>query len=145
MVRRSKFGLALLAIRENEDAALTLGIDAHHVKRLVYTLSAVIPAMAGPFFFFKNGNVLPEGAFNLTTSIESIVMVMLGGFGSPVGPAIGSFIYERLRGTLLTSPIFRDLHAVIAGVLLLLIVLFATRGLLGLLASRWPAVKRATE
>ncbi len=145
IVKRSKFGLALLAVRENEDAALTLGIDAQHVKRLVYSLSAVLPAMAGPAFFLKNGNVVPDTAFNLGTSIESIVMVMLGGFGSPVGPALGAVIYERIRGALLTSPLFKDLHVVIAGVLLLVIILFATRGLVGVLEDRFGSLRKVLD
>lgn len=143
VVKRSKFGLALLAIRENEDAALGLGIDAQQMKSRVYATSAFLPAMAGAAFFFKNGNVVPDTAFSLGTSIESIVMVMLGGFGSPVGPAVGALIYERIRGTLLTSALFRDLHIVIAGALLLVIVLFATRGVVGLLEQRFPRFRKA--
>jgi len=145
LVKRSKFGLALLAVRENEDAALTLGVNAQQVKRLAYTLSAVLPAMAGPAFFFKNGNVVPDTAFSLTTSIESIVIVMLGGFGVPLGPPVGAVIYERLRGTLLTSALFHDLHVVVAGALLLVIVLFATRGLLGLLGERSATLRKALQ
>ncbi|MBI4494579.1 MAG: branched-chain amino acid ABC transporter permease [Chloroflexi bacterium] len=145
VVKRSKFGLALQSIRENEDVSLTLGINAQHVKRLAYSLSAVFPAMAGLLFFFKNGNVTPEAAFSLSTSIESIVLVMLGGFGTVLGPVVGAVVYERLRGSLLTSPLFRDLHVVIAGVLLLAIVLFATGGIVGLLRERSRVLREALE
>jgi branched-chain amino acid transport system permease protein len=136
VVKRSKFGLALQSIRENEDAAQTLGIDSPHIKRLAYALSAFFPALAGPVYFFKNGNITPDAAFSLTTSIEAMVQLMLGGFGTVVGPVIGAVVYEQLRGSLLTSALFRDLHVVIAGAVLLLIVLFATGGITGVLRQR---------
>jgi len=136
VVKRSKFGLALQSIRENESVSLTLGINAQHFKRLAYALSAFFPAMAGALFFFKNGNVVTEAAFSLQTSIESMVLVMLGGFGTVLGPIVGAVLYERLVDSLLTSSMFRDLHVVVGGAILLAIVLFATGGLVGLVRDR---------
>ena len=80
--------------------------------------------MVGVLFFFKNGNVEPAEAFRLNMSIETIVMVMLGGQGTVLGPVIGAAGYQRLRGFLLTSPIFKNIQLSVAGALLLLIILF---------------------
>lgn len=145
VVRSSRFGLALRAIRENEDVALTLGVDAARCKRLAYALSATFPGMAGPLFFFKNGNVTPDAAFSLATSIESIVQVMLGGFGTVLGPAVGAVAFERLRAFLLTSPVLRDLHLVLSGVILLGIVLYARQGIVGLLRQRFGRLARVLD
>jgi len=144
-VKRSKFGLGLFAIREDEDAAVVLGVKAPLFKSLAYSLSAFLPAVAGGLYFFKNGSVVPEEAFNLNLSIEAIVMVMLGGQGTVSGPAIGAFLYERLRGMLLTIPGLSNFHMVIAGVLLLLIILFAPGGLMGWLYRIWPRLRRVLE
>jgi branched-chain amino acid transport system permease protein len=144
-IRHSKFGLGLLAIGENEDAAATLGVPARTYKATVYSVSAFLPAIAGGLYFFKSGIIEPSGAFDLTTSIEAIVMVMLGGQGTVAGPAIGAFLYEELRGYLLTAQAFSHFQLVIAGLLLLVIVLFAPGGLMGLVHQKLPFTRRWLE
>jgi branched-chain amino acid transport system permease protein len=137
-IKTSKFGLGLLAIGENEDAAGVLGVRAPRHKALAYSASAFFPAIAGGLFFFKSGIIEPNGAFDLTLSIEAIVMIMLGGYGTVTGPLLGAFLYEELRGYLLTSPTISQLQLVIAGALLLAMVLFAPGGLVGWIHQRWP-------
>ena len=124
LVKNSRFGLGLLAIREDEDAAMVMGVKAPQAKTIAYMFSAFFPGIIGTLYFFKNGNVEPGDAFQLHMSIEMLVMVMLGGMGTALGPILGAVTYEGLRGYLLTSPIFKDLHLAVAGVFLLLIVLF---------------------
>lgn len=143
--RTSKFGLALLSIREDEDAAMVLGVRAPIAKTWALVLSAVIPGMVGVLFFFKSGNIEPSEAFRLQTSIEIIVMVMLGGMGTVLGPVIGAAGYERLRSFLLTSDPFKDLQLTIAGAVLLLIILFIPAGLVGGLRRRLPRLRRVLE
>ena len=115
-IKNSKFGLGLIAIGQNEDAAAVLGVPTPLYKALIYSISAFLPAIAGGFYFFKSGIIEPTGAFNLQTSIEAIVMVMLGGSGTVLGPALGAYLYEEMRGFLLTSKTFSDFQLVIAGV-----------------------------
>jgi len=141
-VKHSKFGLGLMAIREDEDAALVLGVRGPWAKTMAYALSALFPGMVGVLFFFKNGNIEPGDAFRLHLSIETLVMVMLGGQGTGWGPILGAALYERLRGYLLTSPLFKSLHLTFAGVLLLLIILFVPAGVIGWLRARFPATRR---
>jgi len=145
LVKFSRFGLGLMSIREDEDAAMVLGVRTPRLKTWAFVLSALFPGMVGVLFFFKNGNVEPGDAFRLQMSIEIIVMVMLGGSGTVLGPAIGSAAYERLRGYLLTSPIFKNLHLAFAGFLLLIIVLFVPAGLVGWMRSRLPKLRRVLE
>jgi len=144
-IRNSKFGLGLLAIGQNEDAASVLGVPTPLYKAMVYSASAFLPAVAGGLYFFKSGIIEPTSAFNLQTSIEAIVMVMLGGSGTILGPALGAFLYEELRGFLLTAQSFSQFQLVIAGALLLLIVQFVPGGLLGWLHQHWPKTRRWLE
>ena len=141
-VRTSKFGLGLQAIRENEDAAEVMGVVAPNAKTWAYVLSAIIPGMVGVLFFFKNGNVEPHVAFPLHSSIELLVMVMLGGQGTVLGPILGAFAYQGMRGYLVTSDIFKDIQLSVSGVLLLLIVLFIPAGAVGWFRQRIPTLRR---
>lgn len=142
VVRSSKFGLGLLAIRENEDAAEVMGVDAPNAKTWAYVLSAIVPGMIGVLFFFKNGNVEPHDAFPLHASIELLVMVMLGGQGTVLGPILGAFAYQGMRGFLVTSPFFKDIQLSVSGALLLIIVLFIPAGAIGWLRHRVPTFRR---
>jgi branched-chain amino acid transport system permease protein len=144
-IKNSKFGLGLIAIGQNEDAAAVLGVPTARYKALVYSASAFLPAMAGGLYFFKSGIIEPTSAFSLETSIEAIVMLMLGGAGTVLGPALGAFLYEELRGILLTTQYLSHFQLVIAGVLLLIIVQFVPGGLLGWLHRQWPVTRRWLE
>jgi branched-chain amino acid transport system permease protein len=141
LVRTSKFGLGLLAIREDEDAAEVMGVVAPNYKTWAYVISAIFPGIVGALFFFKNGNIQPHDAFPLHTSIEGIVMVMLGGQGTVFGPILGGVGYQGIRGFLLTSTIFKNIQLSVAGVLLLVIVLFVPAGLVGWIRNRFPKTR----
>ncbi|HZD55579.1 MAG TPA: branched-chain amino acid ABC transporter permease [Anaerolineales bacterium] len=142
LVKTSKFGLGLVAIREDEDAAEVMGVTTPNAKTWAFVLSAILPGMVGVLFFFKNGNVEPRDAFRLSFSIELLVMVMLGGFGTVLGPIIGAAGYQRLRGFLLTTPLFKNIQLAVAGALLLVIILFIPAGAIGWLRNRFPVLRR---
>ncbi len=144
-IKISKFGLGLFAIREDEDAAVVLGVNATVYKAVIYSVSAFLPAVAGTLMFYKNGMIDPSIAFEFMLSLEGIVMLMLGGKGTVVGAALGAGLYEKLRSYLLTSPKLSDFHLVIAGSLLLLVVLFAPGGLIGWLYRLVPRSERVIE
>jgi branched-chain amino acid transport system permease protein len=124
---------------------MVMGVRAPTAKTLAYVVSAFFPGIIGTLFFFKNGNVEPGDAFRLQMSIEVLVMIMLGGNGTILGPVLGAAAYERLRGYLLTSPLFKSLHLAFAGLALLLIVLFIPAGLIGWLRRRFPFLRRWLE
>jgi branched-chain amino acid transport system permease protein len=145
LVKHSRFGLGLIAIREDEDAAMVMGVRAPWDKTKAFALSAFFPGLVGTLYFFKNGNVEPEDAFRFQLSLEILVMVMLGGKGLVLGPILGAFAYERLRGYLLVSPIFKNLHLALSGGILLLIVLFVPGGAVGWLRERFPRLRRVLE
>ena len=144
-IKISKFGLGLMAIGQNESAAVVLGVPAPLYKAIAYSLSAFLPALAGGLYFFKSAFIQPSDAFDLSLSTEAMVIVMLGGRGTVTGAAIGAYLYEELRGWLLTSQTFSNFQLVVSGVLLLLIVLFVPGGLMGWIYSRWPRTKAILE
>jgi branched-chain amino acid transport system permease protein len=142
LVKTSKFGLGLMAIREDEDAAEVMGVITPNSKIWAYVLSAFLPGVVGVLFFFKNGTIEPGQAFRLNLSIEMLVMVMLGGYGTVLGPVLGATGYQRLRGILLTSDIFKNIQLVVAGIFLLIIILFIPAGAVGWLRNRVPVLRR---
>jgi branched-chain amino acid transport system permease protein len=141
-IKTSRFGLSLMAIREDEDAAEVIGVMAPSAKTWAYVASAILPGMIGVLFFFKNGNIEPSDAFMVQRSIEAIVMVMLGGAGTVLGPVIGAGGYTMLRGFLLTNELFKNIQLAVAGVMLLLIVLFIPAGVVGWVRNRFPPSRR---
>jgi branched-chain amino acid transport system permease protein len=142
LVKTSKFGLGLMAIREDEDAAEVMGVITPNSKSWAYVLSAFLPGVVGVLFFFKNGTIEPGQAFRLNLSIEMLVMVMLGGYGTVLGPLLGATGYQRLRGILLTSDLFKNIQLVVAGIFLLVIILFIPAGAVGWLRNRVPVLRR---
>jgi branched-chain amino acid transport system permease protein len=144
-IKTSKFGLGLLAIGQNEDAAAILGVPTSRYKAFAYSASAFLPAIAGGLYFFKSAFIQPSDAFDLTLSTEAIVICMLGGQGTVTGVAIGAYLYEELRGYLLTSQTFSHFQLVVSGVLLLVIVLFFPSGLMGFVYSRFPRLQKVLE
>ena len=144
-IKSSKFGLGLLAIGQNEDAAAILGVPTPLYKALVYSASAFLPAIAGGLYFFKSAFIQPSDAFDLSLSTEALVVAMLGGQGTVTGVALGAYLYEELRGYLLTSGTFSNFQLVISGALLLVIVLFFPTGLMGFIYSRFPRTQRVLE
>jgi len=144
-IKVSKFGLGLAAIGQNEDAAAVLGVPTPRYKALAYSVSAFLPAISGGLYFFKSAFIQPTDAFDLGLSTEAMVIVMLGGQGTITGAAIGAYLYEELRGWLLTSDTFANFQLVVSGALLLIIVLFVPGGLMGWIHGRWPRLKRVFE
>jgi len=142
LVKTSKFGLGLMAIREDEDAAEVMGVVTPNAKTWAFVLSAILPGMIGAVYYFKNSNIEPADAFRLGFSIETLVMVMLGGFGTITGPVLGAAGYQRLRGFLQINPLIKDIQLTVAGALLLLIILFIPAGFVGWLRNRFPVLRR---
>src|SRR5207244_11221282 len=111
-------------------------------RKIAADVSAgVFAAMAGATFFFKTGIIEPGDAFELLRSIESLVIVVLGGIGTVAGPIVGAAAYEWLRGFLITDPALANFQLFLAGLLLLVTVLFVSSGLVGWLRERFPVLR----
>jgi branched-chain amino acid transport system permease protein len=138
LVDRSKFGFGLRCIRQNESAALMVGINVLHYKIAAFIISGVISAAAGGIYASMVAFVEPKDAFNLLKSIEIPVMVMLGGMGTVLGPLVGSIVYVVLREVVWAN--FMNWHSAILGLLVVIVIYTMPMGLLGLRlrALNWP-------
>ncbi len=130
----SRFGRGLVAIREDETAAETLGVPVTRYKALAFALSTVIPGMVGALMALRSTYFELMQAFSPTISFTIVTMAIIGGAGDARGPALGALflvaLSEILRGV---SP---QLYLVLLGLCLIGFVLFAPRGLVGLLSGR---------
>jgi branched-chain amino acid transport system permease protein len=131
-LRHSRFGARLQAVRDNEDAARALGIDPWAVKLGAMTLSAAFMGAGGAFYVQVFQYIDPSLAFGPTTSVEALVAAIVGGIGTLWGPVLGAAVLHLLAE--LTRNLFGELpglNLIVYGVVLVLIVLFAPRGLAG--------------
>lgn len=133
-IGRSKFGYALVAIRENEEAAAILGVDPTRTKVQAWMISAMMAASAGAVFAAANGFIDPPTAFASDTNIFPIVMAILGGAGTAAGPLVGAFVLTAINETLWGH--FPQIHTLFFGAVIVLVVLFLPRGVLWLLNVR---------
>lgn len=140
-IERSRFGAQLVAVRENEDAAEALGIDAFAVKMRAICISGALTASAGVFYVQKFLLMDPVIAFGPGKSIEALVAPIIGGMGTIFGPILGSIV---LHGVGELTKVFTaaagidrpGLDLVFYGVLLVLMLAFLPNGLMGLLRRR---------
>jgi branched-chain amino acid transport system permease protein len=93
---RSRVGFFWLAIREDEEAARSLGINTFRYKMIAVVLSAAMTSIAGVFFAFYYNNLFPEQVFHISRSIELILAPIIGGIGTLFGPIIGAFLLTGL-------------------------------------------------
>jgi branched-chain amino acid transport system permease protein len=136
LIEQSRFGAWLVAVRENEDAAKAIGVDATRVKLAAMTISAAITAAGGGFyaqyFLFIDSSI----AYGPWISVEALLAPIVGGIGIVFGPLLGALVVKTLGE--LTKLITGDapgLDLVIYGSVLVLIIAFAPRGIAGLLAD----------
>ena len=96
-VRRSRFGLQLLAIRDDEDRALGLGVKTRRVKLIAFVLSAFPVGMVGGLYFYFLGQIFPQFAYDPLFDVSLALMGFLGGIGTLVGPLLGALVLESLQ------------------------------------------------
>jgi|SRR5579863_1134732 len=130
LVRRSRFGLQLRAIRDDEDRARGLGVKAMRVKLAAFVISGAITALIGGVWVYFIGQAEPQTAFNPLFDLTLVLMAFLGGYGSISGPVLGALIIEPLTLWLNTQPAFSgSVSEIMLGGIFLLVVLFLPRGI----------------
>ena len=138
LIRYSRFGFYLIAVREREDAARAVGINAVKVKIAAAVISAALTSMLGSFHAMYLTFIEPSAAFSLELSIQIAMFALIGGLGTVAGPLLGTILVlpaaELSRGWL--SALGNGTHGFVYGVVLVLVVLFFPRGLVGHLGGR---------
>jgi branched-chain amino acid transport system permease protein len=131
-IKASPFGQALASIRQDIDAAEALGVNSAKYKLLVHALSAAIVAVAGGLFAINFQYISPNSVFDFRLSLSIVLMPIVGGLGTIAGPVLGALLFGYLQIKLLSSPALRDSYLFIYGGMLIAVMLFEPKGLLGL-------------
>jgi branched-chain amino acid transport system permease protein len=138
-IKKSSIGLYFFAIRENENAAASLGIPVRRYKMVGIVVSAFFTAWAGSFWSMYFTTIRPDTVFSLFRNVEILLPAIVGGPGTVVGPIVGSFLIIPLSEYIRVNfDNIHGLHRTIYGVALVLIVLYSPRGVV-----RWP--RRAVD
>lgn len=136
-IERSRLGYALLAIRENEDAAEASGVDTRGAKLWAMGISAFLTALGGSFYAQYFSFIDPTLTFGVSVSVEILLRPIVGGPGTVLGPLVGSLVLtplsELTRGLIRGRP---GVDVMVYGAILVLVISFLPRGLVGLRPAR---------
>jgi len=137
---QSRIGYFWLAIREDEEAARSLGIDTFHYKMVAVVISAGMTSFAGVIYAFYYNNLFPEQVFPISRSVEIILAPIIGGVGTLVGPILGAFVFEFISEGLRSLLSWFGVEApgikqVFLGAMLLVVVVAMPEGV-------WPWLAR---
>jgi branched-chain amino acid transport system permease protein len=147
LIRGSRFGLQLRAIRDDEDRAAGLGVRAMRVKLGAFVISALIIGMAGGLWVYFIGQAIPEFAFDPLFDLSIVVMAFFGGLGTLSGPVLGALVLEPLQQLLTLEVTNEYLSEILFGALFLAVILLLPRGVIPTAAEKitsWRARRRPT-
>jgi branched-chain amino acid transport system permease protein len=131
---RSKRGLGLAAVRDNLEAARSVGVDATRVKAIVYIATAFGTGMLGALIYIQKARISPDAAFSVTDWTAYVIfIVVIGGIGTLEGPFVGVLVFFILRNILAD---YGSWYLLILGLIGIAVMLFAPRGLWGLFSDR---------
>ena len=135
LLLRSRRGLALTAIRDNELAASTLGIDIWRTKFVVYVVTAALTSLVGALIFLQKLRISPDAAFSVNDWTAFVIfIVVIGGIGTVEGPIIGTLIFFALRETLAD---LGTTYLLVLGLVAIVVMLRAPKGVWGLIRQRF--------
>jgi branched-chain amino acid transport system permease protein len=141
-IRRSRFGLGLLAIRDDEGKAEMVGVNTTLYKVLAFGASAYFVGLGGGIWSYHTTHISPVFAFDIIVGVEMILITMLGGLGTIWGPVLGAFIFIPASDFILFRFGSTTIHLAILGGLMMLILLFLPQGILPTI-SEWLEERRA--
>jgi branched-chain amino acid transport system permease protein len=134
-VRRSGFGLELLAIRDDEDRARGLGVKTGRAKLVTFVLTGVVTGMCGAIYAYYLGSIYPPFAFEAIFDVTIALMAFLGGLGTISGPILGALILEPLQQYFTLRFTSGGLALITFGVLFLIVIRFLPEGIVPSLAG----------
>ena len=138
-VVNSKLGLGMMAVREEEDAAKSLGVSALEHKLIALGVSAFLTALGGGAFAYYHVSFYPQFPFSPAWSLDMLTMVYIGGAGTILGPIIGAVFFVALKEFLVLN--VGEYHLIVFGVLFILVVLFLPGGII----SIWKKIQHARK
>ena len=126
-IDRSRLGVALRCIEQNEDAAQVIGVDTRRAKVAGFAVSSLLTGIAGAIYASWVSYIDPSDVFDISLSVKPIIMALLGGVGTLAGPVIGAFAFLGLEELIWRNSL--EFHAGFLGILVVLLVLFLPGGL----------------
>jgi branched-chain amino acid transport system permease protein len=132
---RSRFGYSLRAIHENEQAAAATGIDTTRAKLGAFVLSGALTALAGALFAFQQVTIYPDRLFSVEITVLMVVMAVIGGPGTVLGPVAGAVVLQLLAEYLRQR--YLNLHLVVFGGLIVAVVVFMPQGGVNFVREAW--------
>ncbi len=136
---KSKLGLGMMAVREEEDAAESLGVSALEHKLIALGVSAFLTALGGGAFAYYHVSFYPQFPFSPSWSLDMLTMVYIGGAGTILGPIIGAVFFVALKEFLVLN--VGEYHLIVFGVLFILVVLFLPGGII----SIWKKIQHTRK
>lgn len=127
LVSRNKMGYALRAIHQDEDAAAAVGINTTRVKVLTFALSGLLTGLVGATYAFQQVTIYPERLFDVGITVLMVVMVVIGGSGTVLGPLVGAVILQFLSEWLRQN--YTTVHSLLLGAMIILAVILLPQGL----------------
>lgn len=135
---RSKFGLALFCIRDDEQAASTCGIAMLKYKILAFAIGAAMAGVAGSAYAYNTFQVMPDDVFGLQWALMPLLMAIAGGTGTIAGPVIGSFLLAGLFQ--LTGLYLPRIHPLFSGTFIIILAIWLPNGLISIIQKRTAAM-----
>ena len=125
---RSKIGLGMMAVREDEDAAQAIGIDVFRHKLFAFVLSALFAGLVGSAFAYFHPSYYPSYTFSPEWTFDALIITFVGGIGTLAGPLLGAAFFVLIRDVLASN--LANTHLLIFGILFIVVVLAFPGGLL---------------
>ncbi|MDR1571592.1 MAG: branched-chain amino acid ABC transporter permease [Clostridiales Family XIII bacterium] len=133
---RSKLGLGLFAIRDNDSASATSGVPQFKSKLFCMMISSFITGVCGGVFYMSQVWVQPYASFSISWTVAAVFIVVIGGIGTTAGPIVGGIIYVFLSQYLSTLSQIGSLNMVILGVIAVAVILAAPKGIVGTIQEK---------
>lgn len=134
-VLKSKLGLGLMAIRDNENAASTQGVNVFRLKMYSLIISAFVTGLAATVFYIFQGAIEPISGFGINWTLIVCIATIIGGIGTLEGPIVGAAITVILQQTLAG---YAGLYLLIEGIILIVVISLAPKGIVGTIRKTWP-------
>lgn len=132
-ILRSKTGLGLTAMRDDADAASSMGVNIFKSKLFCFVVCGFFTGIAGVIFYLNKGSIFPAGGFGIEWTVSIVFIVIIGGIGTTAGPVAGSVIYVALSEYLAKYPGYSN---IILGAIAILVIIFLPKGIIGTLQNK---------
>lgn len=133
-ILRSRTGIGLTAMRDDADAASSMGVNIFKSKLLCFVICGFFTGIAGVIFYLNKGSIFPAGGFGIEWTVSIVFIVIIGGIGTTAGPVVGAVVYVTLSEYLAKYPGYSN---IILGAIAILVIIFLPNGIVGTLQKKF--------